>query len=127
MDTIADMLTKIRNGIAVKKKTISVPYSNVKYNIAKLLEKEGFVDYTKKRGKNIKRLVVGLKYENGQSKINEIKRISKPGRRMYVSSKNIYFPKSGYGSLVISTPKGILTSKEAKKMKVGGEIICEIW
>lgn len=127
MDTIADMLTKIRNGLAVKKKTVSVPYSNIKYNLAKLLEKEGFIEYTKKRGKKLKRVIIGLKYENGNPKIHEIKRISKPGRRIYLASKNIYFPKSGYGTLIISTSKGLLTSKEARKMKAGGEIICEIW
>jgi len=127
MDQIADMLTKIRNSQAVQKKTVSIPFSNLKYNIAKTLEKEGFIDYCKKRGKKIKKIIIGLKYENRKPKINEIKRISKPGRRIYLGSKNIYSPKSGHGILILSTPKGILTSREAKRMKSGGEVMCELW
>jgi small subunit ribosomal protein S8 len=128
MDPIADMLTKIRNAQAARKKTVSIPFSNLKYNIAKTLEKEEFVENVKRRGKKIKRIVVSLKYnEAGKPKINEIKRISKSGRRAYLANKNLYFPKSGYGILILSTPKGILTSKEARKMKVGGEALCKIW
>jgi small subunit ribosomal protein S8 len=128
MDPIADMLTKIRNAGAVGKKTVSAPFSNIKYNICKTLEREGYIESVKKRGKNLKRISITLKYnEDGSSKIHEIKKISKPGRRIYVGSKSIFPTKSGYGFLILSTPKGILTSKEARKMKTGGEIICEIW
>lgn len=128
MDPIADMLTKIRNAQSVGKKTVSFPFSSVKHEIAKVLEKEGFVEYAKKRGKKIKRILVKLKYtEEGQPRIHGVKRISKPGRRFYLKSKEIYSPKSGYGLLIVSTPKGVLTSKETRKEKVGGEILCEIW
>jgi len=128
MDPVADMLTKIRNAQAVGKKTTSFPSSSFKYNIAKVLEKEGFIEYAKKRGKKIKKILVKLKYkENKKPRINEIKKISKPGRRVYLKSKEVYSPKSGYGLLILSTPKGILTSKEARKEKAGGEVLCEIW
>jgi small subunit ribosomal protein S8 len=128
MDPIADMLTKIKNAQAVGKKTVSFPFSSVKYNIARILEREEFIEYAKKRGKKTKRILVRLKYqEAGKPRIHDIKRISKPGRRIYLKSKDIYSPKSGYGLLIISTPKGVLTSKEARKMKTGGEVLCEIW
>ena len=128
MDPIADMLTKIKNAQAVGKKTVSFPFSSVKYNIARILEREEFIEYAKKRGKKTKRILVRLKYQEvGKPRIHDIKRISKPGRRIYLKSKDIYSPKSGYGLLIISTPKGVLTSKEARKMKTGGEVLCEIW
>lgn len=128
MDPIADMLTRIKNAQVVGKKTVSFPFSSFKYDIVKILEKEGFIEYAKKRGKKIKRILIRLKYtKDGNPWIHEVRRISKPSRRFYFKSKELYLPKSGYGLLIVSTPKGVLTSKEAKKIKVGGEIICEIW
>lgn len=128
MNPIADMLTKIRNAQAAKKNTVSVPFSTLKYNILKILEKEGFIESVKKRGKKINKIIISLKYnKDGSPRINYLKMISKSGRRVYMKSKNVYFPKSGYGILLLSTPKGILTSKEAKKEKTGGEVLCEVW
>ncbi len=128
MDPIANMLIKIKNAQAVGKQTVSVPFSNLKYNIGKLLEKEGFIEYAKKRGKKIKKILIKLKYtEDKKPRIHDIKRISKPGRRIYLKSKEIYSPKSGIGILVVSTPQGLMTSKEARKTRNGGEVLFEIW
>lgn len=128
MDTISEMLTRIKNAQAVSKKTVTVPYSKVNYEIAKILEREGFVEEVKKRGKTIKKISIFLKYNDRETpKIKEIKRVSKPSRRIYLKYKDIYYPKCGYGLLILSTPKGILTAKEAKRLKVGGEVLCEIW
>jgi small subunit ribosomal protein S8 len=128
MDPIADMLTKIRNAGAVGKKTVSIPYTVFKYELGKILEKQGFIDKMKKRGRDKKKIVLALKYDDNQkTRINEIKRISKPGRRIYFNRKKLYLPKNGYGMLVVSTSKGLLTSKEAKEKNLGGEAICEVW
>lgn len=128
MDTIADMLVRIKNAQAVSKKTVNVPYSKINYEIAKILEEEGFVEEVKKRGRIIKKILIILKYnDDGSPRIREIKRVSKPSRRIYLKYKDIFYPKSGYGILILSTPKGILTAKKAKRMKVGGEVLCEVW
>lgn len=127
MDSIADMLTKIRNAQAVRKKTVSIGFSSFKYSLAKVFLKEGFIGGVKKRGGVQKRILIELKYEKGVSRIHEIKIISKPSKRVYSKQKKLYSPKSGYGISIISTSKGVLTSKHAKKLGVGGEIICEMW
>jgi small subunit ribosomal protein S8 len=131
MDPISDMLTKIKNAGAVHKKTVSLSYSNIKYQLGEILMKEGFIEDVKKRSRPPAcpkgRIVIRLKYNNGKPRIHEARRISKPGRRFYLKKKKLYLPKSGNGILIVSTPKGLLTSKEAKKLNVGGEPICEIW
>lgn len=128
MDPIADMLIRIKNAQTVKKKIVNIPFSKIKYEIAKILEKEGFIEEARKRGRLIKKIIIQLKYnEKGEPCIKDVKRISKPSRRIYLKWKDLYYPKSGYGILILSTPKGILTSKEAKRLKLGGEAICEIW
>jgi len=127
MDPIADMLTKIRNAGAVGKKTVSIPYSSFKYELGKILEKEEFVEKVKKRGRDKKKIILTLKYENNKPRIHEIKKVSKIGRRIYFKRRKLYLPKSGYGILIVSTSKGLLTSREAKKQNTGGEVICEVW
>ena len=127
MDPIADMLTKIRNAGAVGKKTVSVSYSSFKYELGKILEKEGFIEKIKKRGRDKKKIILVLKYDGQKSRINEIKRVSKPGRRIYFKRKRLYLSKSGYGMLVVSTSEGLLTSEEARKKNLGGEAVCELW
>lgn len=128
MDPIADMLTKIRNAQILKKKTVSIGYSSFKYDIAKILAKERFVEDVKKRkGKTEKRIVIALKYDGGEPVIHEIKRISKLSRRLYLKKKDLYSPKGGQGILIVSTPKGVVTSREARKLNVGGEVVCEVW
>ncbi len=128
MDPIADMLTSIRNAQAVLKKTVSVPFSNLKFEIAKILEKEGFIEKVQKKGRGIRKIIeIELKYENKKPVISGLKRISKQGQRIYIGVKEIKPVRSGYGILILSTPKGLMTGKQAKKQKVGGEVICEVW
>lgn len=128
MDQISEMLCAIRNAQAVSKDQVSVPFSNLKYEIAKILEHEGLVQAIEKKGKKSKKVLeIGLKYKNSFPLISGLKRVSKPGQRVYVNYKEIRPVMNGYGFSIITTSKGLLTNKEAKKQKVGGEIICEIW
>jgi small subunit ribosomal protein S8 len=131
MDPISDMLTKIRNAGAVHKRTVSIPYSNFRYQLGKILAKEGFVEDIKKRFQSSPqqkgKIVIRLKYNNSEPRIHEINKISKPGGRVYLKKEKLYLPKASYGMLIISTSKGLLTAREARKQKVGGEVICEVW
>jgi small subunit ribosomal protein S8 len=136
MDPISDMFSAIKNAQAVKKDTVDVPFSKIKFEILKILEKEKFIEKVEKIKKKIQRgkkkpkpfLRIKLKYdENKIGAISDIKRISKPGQRIYLPYKKIKKVKGGYGISIISTSKGIMTDKEARKQKIGGEIICEIW
>jgi small subunit ribosomal protein S8 len=129
MDTIADMLTMIRNAQAVKKETVSIPYSKLKMEIAKILVKEKFIKEAELKGKKNKKIIdIILAYDNEKNPvINHIARISKSSRRIYLPLKKIRPVRRGFGLQIISTPKGILTDKESKKEKVGGEVICEVW
>ena len=125
VDSIADMLNRIRNSQAVSHPTVSFPFSKLKYEIAMILKKEGFVREVEKKGKKQKKtLEISLKYP---PVISNLKRISKPGRRIYVPAKQIKRVQAGYGIAIISTSKGLMTNKEARKRKLGGEILCEIW
>ncbi len=128
MDTIGDMLTIIRNGQAVKKETVSIPYSRLKMNIADILVNEKFVKKAAAKGKKNKKFIeIELLYDEKGPAINYLKRISKLSRRIYAPIKKIYSVQYGKGIQILSTSKGVMTNKEAKKEKVGGEIICEIW
>ncbi len=128
MDPISQMLTSIRNALAVKKATVEVPFSKLKYEIAKILEKQGFVTKVSKKGKKpLKTLEITLKYKDKAPSILGLKRISKSGQRIYVDSISIKKVKGGEGIAIISTSKGLMTNQEARKQKLGGEIICEIW
>jgi small subunit ribosomal protein S8 len=127
-DPITDMLNQIRNAKAVEKQEISVLFSKLKHEIAMMLAKEGFIKEAKKvmKGKT-KMIKMVLQYDNGMSAIEGIKRVSKPGQRIYVKSMNIKKVRGGFGISIISTPKGLMTNNEAKKAKLGGEVICEVW
>lgn len=128
MDPISDMLTSIRNALAVKHSTVVVPFSNLKYEVGKIFEKEGFIEKIEKKGKRSKRLIeVTLKYSDDVPAISGLKRISKPGQRIYSNWNKIKRVKGGYGVAIISTSKGLMTNKEARKNKLGGEMICEVW
>jgi len=129
MDPIADMFTKIRNAQVSKKETVTISYSKLKMELAKLLLKTDCIKKVNKRGKkNKKTIELALAYdEKGCGKINHIKRISKPSRRVYLRLNEIKPVKHGYGMLILSTSKGLLNNKEAIKEKVGGEVICKIW
>jgi small subunit ribosomal protein S8 len=127
-DPISDMNIRITNAQAVLHPTVSIPFSNFKYEIAKILEKEGFINKVEEKGKKIKRMIeITLKYDNKIPAISGLRRISKPGQRIYSEVKKIKKVKGGYGISIISTPKGLMTNKEARKKKIGGEIILEVW
>ncbi len=124
-DPISDMLTRIRNALSARHKTVGMPWSNLKFEIAKILKKENYIDDYAKSGKETKKIIeISLKYP---TTINEIKRISKPGKRVYASVSEIKPIKNGYGMSIISTSKGLMTNKEAKKAGLGGEVLLEIW
>lgn len=134
MDTVANMLTMIRNAEAVQKPSVMVPYSHLKYEVAKILERRGFVLSVEKKNKKMKKndkvrpcLEIALKYTQNVPAISGFKKISKPGQRIYVSAADIKKVKQGQGIGIISTSKGLMTEYEARKAKVGGEMMCEIW
>ncbi len=128
MDSIADMLIMIKNAQMSRKNTASVPYSKLKMEIAKVLKREKLIKEVEKKGKNEKTMEIILAYdENGNPVISNVKRVSKPSCRVYTQCGDIRSVKGGMGLQIITTPKGILTNKEARKEKVGGEILCEIW
>lgn len=125
-DPIADMLTRIRNANMSYKAEVSIPTSKLKVEIARILEKEGYIQSidTSQEGQ----IVLGLKYNDQRTRtISGIKRVSKPGLRVYVASTKIPRVLGGMGTGIISTNKGLLTDGEARKQGVGGEIICEVW
>jgi len=127
-DPIADALTRIRNANMVKHETVSMPASNLKEELIKVLQKEGYVDsYTVEEKDGFKFINVTLKYNNGQSVITGLQRISKPGLRVYSKAKNMPRVFDGMGIAVISTSKGLMTEKEARTNKLGGEVLCYVW
>ena len=127
-DPITDLLNQIRNAQAVGKTEVLVPTSKIKKEIANLLSKEGFLGEVKNGTKGkIKALKIALKYENDLPVISGLRRVSKPGQRIYEKFDEIKRVRGGYGISVVSTSKGLMTNKEARKQKLGGEIICQIW
>lgn len=128
-DPVADLITRLANAGAVNKASVSVPFSIFKMAIAEKLCDAGYVKAIEKKGKKVKKtLDVTLKYdEAGNHAIQGVKRVSKPGRRLYKSANHIVPIRYGHGALLLSTPKGIKTDKEARKEKIGGEALFEIW
>ena len=128
-DPIADMLTRIRNANAMKYKEVSMPVSKTKTEIARILKDEGFIaDYKVRNDKPQKTLVLTLKYTNKKERvITGLKRISKPGLRVYTKSTDVPKVLNGFGIAIISTSKGIMTDKEARKQSLGGEVMAYIW
>ena len=128
-DPIGDFINRLKNASAVRAEVTSAPYSKTKEAVANLLKKSGFISFVNVKGKSTKKtLEVGLAYhKNGNAKISDLKRISKPSRRVYRGLKDIRPVKFGKGTLVLSTPLGILSGRDAKKSKVGGEALFEIW
>lgn len=128
MDPISDMLTSIRNAQAVGHPTVSIPFSNLKFEIAKILEREKLVEKIEKKGRKARRFIeLTLKYIEKQPATSSLKRISKPGQRIYKNFREIRPVKGGYGLAIISTSRGLMTDKEARRQRLGGEVICEIW
>lgn len=129
MDIVGDLIVRLKNAGAIRKASVSLPYSAFKFAIAEKLKDAGYVKAIEKKGKKVRKtLDVVLKYdESGVHAIRGVKRISKPGRRMYKSVLEIHPVRYGRGALILSTPKGVMTDKEARKEQVGGEALFEIW
>jgi len=123
------MINRIKNASAARKETVTVPHSLLKMAIIEKLKESGYVTHVEKRGRKVRKMLdVTLSYsESGMPKIRDVKRISKPGCRIYTSAYRITPVKYGYGTSIISTPKGILTGEEARKANVGGEVLFQIW
>ena len=126
-DPISDMLTRLRNGSMSMQKQVSMPSSIMKASIAKVLKDEGYIDDFQIEGDVKKVLTIKMKYFNRHSVIEDLERVSKPSCRLYCGSKNIPSVKDGMGIAILSTPKGILSGKEAEKLNVGGEVLCDVW
>ncbi len=127
-DPIADMLTRIRNACMVRKPSVSLPYSKLKFAIAKKMEEVGYVQSAAKdEGAGKPSMTIQLKYRGGLPHITEIKRISKPGLRVYVKSDSIPRVKGGYGTAFLSTSQGLMTDEQARQKGVGGELVCTLY
>ena len=128
MDPISDMIIAIKNAGEAGLKSAVVPYSNIKHEIGNLLVKEGYLESIGKIGKKtFKSIEFGILYKGKKPKINGVERVSKVSRRVYIKSKEIRLVRQGHGLIVISTPKGIMTRKEARKGNIGGEAMFKIW
>ena len=126
-DVIADMLTRIRNALQAKHETVEIPASNTKKAIANILLEEGYIAGVKFEEGIQGTIVITLKYENGQKVITGLKRVSKPGLRVYVGAEEIPQVLGGLGIAILSTSRGIMTGKEAKKVHQGGEVLAYVW
>ena len=128
-DTLGDMLTRIRNGQTTNKKVIDAPASRFRKNVLEVLKREGFIrNFEEKETKpGINFFEIELKYYNGKPVITEIKRVSKPGRRVYSSIKNLQKTYNGLGISILSTPRGVMSDNEAREANVGGEVLCTIY
>ncbi|MCW9054477.1 MAG: 30S ribosomal protein S8 [Candidatus Pacebacteria bacterium] len=128
-DPVGDFIIRIKNASAVGKDVVSAPYSKFRQAIADVLKQKGYLTSVEAKGKSAQKVLeVGLRYDKaGKSALHGIKRVSRPGRRLYVGANEINPVKYGKGSLIISTPKGVLTDEEARKERVGGEALFKIW
>ncbi|PIR82805.1 30S ribosomal protein S8 [Candidatus Kaiserbacteria bacterium CG10_big_fil_rev_8_21_14_0_10_59_10] len=128
-DPVGDLIIRVKNAGAVRKESVSVPFSMLKFSIAEKLKDAGYVKAVEKKGKKVRKtLDIVLRYdEGGRHAIQGVRRVSKPGRRMYRSVQELSPVRYGHGTLILSTPRGILTDTEARKEKVGGEALFEIW
>jgi small subunit ribosomal protein S8 len=133
-DPIADLLTRIRNAVMAGHQTVTVPSSKMKLSILKILQEEGFIEGFKEEaaeGKPHKVIVIQIKYvgerRDRRPVISGLKRVSRPGRRVYVGKKGIPWVQSGLGVSILTTPKGVMTGVRARQLGVGGEVLCEVW
>jgi small subunit ribosomal protein S8 len=128
-DPIADMLTRIRNANTALHPQVSMPSSKLKEEVAKILASEGYLDsYKVEDAKVGKKLTVTLRYSNDRDRVlNGIRRISSPGRRVYKAANDLERVRGGIGVSIVSTSDGLLTDREARRRKVGGEVLCEVW
>lgn len=128
-DPIGDMLTMLRNATAARKPVVEVPHSRVKAEVVKILKREGFIaDYTTESSGAVRRLRVFLKYGPDQTPlIHGVRRVSRPGRRYYVRAADVPRVRNGLGVAILTTSSGILSDRQARRLRVGGEVICEVW
>jgi small subunit ribosomal protein S8 len=131
-DPIADLLTRIRNAIAVKHATVAVPHSKIKLAVAQILKDEGYIeDVTVTDEKPVRNIVITLKYWGKRREqrpvITNLQRVSKPGRRVYVGTNEIPWVLSGMGISILTTPNGVMTGQRARREGVGGEVLCYVW
>lgn len=127
-DPISDMLTRIRNALASRKADLVMPYSKFKHSLAKVLLEEGFLAGVNELPGRVKMLQINLKYDQGGSPvISGVKRVSTPGQRIYLPVTKIPRTNGGFGVTVVSTSKGLVTDKRARKDRIGGEVICQVW
>ena len=128
-DPIADMLTRIRNGVSIERPFVEMPYSKLKHHVAEVLQREGFIwDAEVIDGEPFRTLRVNLKYgPNGEIVINHIQRVSRPGRRVYAAASEMKKVRHGTGITVVTTPQGVLSNREARTGHVGGEVLAEVW
>lgn len=128
MDPITDLLNRIKNAQAAQHPTVEVLHSNLKYEIIKILDRRGLIEKAVKNGKKTKKTIeITLKYEDKVPAITGLRRVSRPGQRIYLPVNKIRPVRGGYGFSIISTSRGLMTNDEARKQGLGGEIICEIW
>lgn len=126
-DPIADMLTRIRNAQLAKKHEVVLPLSNIKLNIAQILVQEGYLQSVEKLASKFGEIKLVLNYEEGRPVIRSLQRLSKPGKRVYVSKETLPKVLGGQGIAIISTSQGLMTNRQAKQKGLGGELICEIY
>lgn len=128
-DPLGDMITRIRNGQMARKSVVPCPWAKLRENVCKVLQEEGYIRGYKVAdlGGNKKELQIELKYDAGQPVIQELKRISKPGRRMYSKIKDLKNVRNGLGISVVSTPQGVMADHKARAANVGGEVLCQVF
>lgn len=124
MDPIADVLIRIKNGYLVGKQSVNLRYSKLVYKLMELLQKEGFLQEVEQKDREI---IVSLKYNARKPAITDVKRISKPSLRVYKGVSELPFVLNGLGIAIISTPKGLMTDKQARKLRLGGEVLAFVW
>ncbi len=128
-DPVGDMLTRIRNAGRAKLPETSCAASKLKMAVARVLSEEGFVgEVSSHKGESHDLMTIAIRYrDDGRMMVDSIQRVSKPGRRVYVGSKEIPMVRKGLGMVILSTPKGVMCDRDAREAKVGGEVICEVW
>lgn len=123
-DPVGDLLTRIRNAARSRKREVTAPYSKLKYAVSQVLLKEGYLDAAKKQGGD---LLITIAYKRRRPVLTGVRNVSRPGLRIYKNVKDIRAPLGGAGVVIISTPKGVLSGREARKQNLGGEILGEVW
>ncbi len=124
IDSLSDLVIRIKNGYRAGQRKVEMPHSRVKEAVAKVLVSEGYVEKAEQQGKN---LTIKLKYDDKAPAMTDIRRVSRPGRRVYSGIKNLPRVWGALGISVLSTPKGIMSSRQARHLNVGGEVICQVW